>query len=586
MPRAPFYALLTAILAVGACADRPASVAPVKPDATTAAATPPNNEVSAYGLLLAGEAALDEGRLGAASDYFSRADLGAGGSTYLGRKAFLAALQAGDVPKAALLAPTGDDVDESTRRLGVLVRGVEAMAEGKYKDANALFTSPTVGAPNNLVAALLSRWAAAGAGDKAAALAAPPQTSDPLGQFVATLAYAEICDHLGKATDAETQYKALLTAGDTAGLIAQDYGGFLERRGRWDDAAALYKTALQREPDDPQLARALARAQRHGPAPQRPTLLQGAAKTLIIPAESLQAQKQDEGALAYLRLALRLDPAMDDAWVLAGDLILPNDVEAARAAFGHVGPKSDRYVMARNKLAWSYDNAGDHAAALKLARETAAAVPASREANETLADLLRSNDQYGEAVSVATKLIDAASTPDWRLYYLRASTYQEAGDWPKAEADLKTALGLEPQQPELLNFLGYSWIDRGEHLNEALAMVQQASSAEPQSGAIIDSVGWGYYRLGDYKTAVDRLEEAVSLEPSDADVNNHLGDAYWRAGRKTEAVFQWRRVLTLEPTDELKAKVDAKLASPLGPDAPEPKPPEPAPSPPQKAPTS
>ena len=112
------------------------------------------------------------------------------------------------------------------------------------------------------------------------------------------------------------------------------------------------------------------------------------------------------------------------------------------------------------------------------------------------------------------------------------------------------------------------------------------ASAEPQSGAIIDSVGWGYYRLGDYKTAVDRLEEAVSLEPADADVNNHLGDAYWRAGRKTEAVFQWRRVLTLQPDDDLKAKVEAKLASPLGPDAPQPKPLEPAPGAAQKAPSS
>ena len=238
-------------------------------------------------------------------------------------------------------------------------------------------------------------------------------------------------------------------------------------------------------------------------------------------------------------------------------------------AYAHAKPGSSQYVIARDKLAWSYENDGDHATALKLARETLQGLPTSRDAAVTLADLLRSNDLYDESAAVLSRLIERPGVaPDWRLYFLRASAYEESGDWPKAEADLQTALKVRPDEPELLNFLGYAWIDRGEHLKEALGMVQKAVDANPQSGAMIDSLGWGYYRLGDYKTAVARLEEAVGLEPADPDVNNHLGDAYWRVGRRIEAQFQWRRVLTLDPGDKLRAQVEAKLASPLGPDAP------------------
>ena len=127
---------------------------------------------------------------------------------------------------------------------------------------------------------------------------------------------------------------------------------------------------------------------------------------------------------------------------------------------------------------------------------------------------------------------------------------------------------LRPDEPELLNYLGYSWIDRGIRLKEALAMVEKAVAANPRSGAMVDSLGWAYYRLGDYKQAVEKLEQAVELEAGDPEVNDHLGDAYWKVGRRDEAQFQWRRVLTLKPDDKIRLRAQAKLASPLGPDGP------------------
>jgi Flp pilus assembly protein TadD len=280
--------------------------------------------------------------------------------------------------------------------------------------------------------------------------------------------------------------------------------------------------------------------------------------------------KQTQVALAYLRLLLRLDPARDDAWVMVGDLMQGSgDVESARAAYSHPKAGSPDFPAAQAKLAWTYQSADDKPTALKLAR--AAAASGDLDSRINLADLLRSDEQYAEAVKVLDNVIAEQKTPDWRLLYSRGVANERLNRWTEGQADLQAALKEHPDEPELLNYLGYSWIDRGEHLQEALAMVEKAVASDPRSGAMVDSLGWAYYRLGDYKQAVQRLEDAVELEAGDPEINNHLGDAYWKVGRKDEAQFQWRRVLTLKPDDKIKASAEAKLASGLGPDGPTPK---------------
>jgi Flp pilus assembly protein TadD len=245
------------------------------------------------------------------------------------------------------------------------------------------------------------------------------------------------------------------------------------------------------------------------------------------------------------------------------------DAEGARAAYQRPKPGSVAYAAAQSKLAWSHQQDGDPETALRVAQ--AAALSGDETARLTLADLLRANDRHAEAVEILSTLI-AEKPDDWRLLYARGVSYERMKDWPKAEADLLAALKLEPDDPELLNYLGYSWIDRGERLAEALAMVEKAVATNPKSGAMVDSLGWAHYRLGDYKKAVETLERAVELEAGDPEINNHLGDAYWRVGRRDEAMFQWRRVLTLDPDERIKADAEAKLASGLGPDGPAPAP--------------
>ena len=398
----------------------------------------------------------------------------------------------------------------------------------------------------------------------------PQVRGDRLVDYFGQLGQASLYERARRYDEAETDFKALAEGGNPTEMSVLAYGEFLERRGRKVDAVALYGDSLRREPDSIAVKQAIARAQSGKAAPPLPTLREGAAQAMLAPSASMISGKQASLGLAYLRLVLRLDPTRDEAWVMVGDLLLSQgDSEGARLAYSHPKAGSIEFGAAQAKLAWTYQAADDKESALKVAR--VAAQSGDRDARVTLADLLRADERYAEAIAVLDPLVAEAKTPDWRLLYSRGVANERMGRWPEAQADLQAALKLRPEEPELLNYLGYSWIDRGEHLKEAMAMVERAVAADPRSGAMVDSLGWAYYRLGDYKSAVAKLEEAVELEAGDPEINNHLGDAYWRVGRRDEAHFQWRRVLTLKPDDKIKSSAETKLASGLGPDGPTPK---------------
>jgi tetratricopeptide (TPR) repeat protein len=522
---------------------------------------------SPYGLFLAGQGALNDGRGAEAAVYFEQARVGGDDSEGLvSERAFTAALLAGDISRAAAQAPKGEAASEAGKRLGDLVQGVEYMAQDKPKLAVPLLSADTVGFPHKSLAALLAPWAAAMAGDVDGSLVRPQVRGDKVVDYFGMLGQAYLYERAKRYDEAETDFKVLTGGGTPGDMVTLAYGGFLERRGRKVDALALYGKALAAEPRNSILQSAQDRAASAKAAPPpAPTLKQGAAQSAMAPAASMLAAKQDQFGLAYLRLALRLDPNLNGAWLMVGDLMEgAGDPDSARLAYGKPKPGSPEYPSARAKLAWSYQAAKDPETALKLAREAAATGDA--DAKVTLADILRVNEKFAESAEVLSTVI--GPDPDWRLLYARGIAYDRSGRWVEGERDLQAALKLQPDDSELLNYLGYSWIDRGEHLAEALAMVQKAVGVNPRSGAMVDSLGWAYYRLGDYKKAVETLEGAIELEAGDPDINNHLGDAYWRVGRRDEAQFQWRRVLTLEPEAKLKAEVEQKLASGLGPNGP------------------
>jgi Flp pilus assembly protein TadD len=561
MPSALRIAWISPLLTLAACA----TAAP-PPTANNASVPASVGGQSAYGLFLAGQSAINTGEGTAAAGYFARAAGAADGADapFVETHAFTAALLAGDIKGAAAIAPVADD-DIVLRRLANLTVAVDDLAAGKAARARTLLGQ--VGEPYAGAAALLTPFAAAKAGDGEAAIALPVIANDPVATYFAGLDQGILFEHLHRYDEAETAFRALIVRGDPGALASLNLGAFLERRGRSADAVAIYDEGLGRAPGDPALIAARARAQGRRPAPAMESLDASAAEALTAMASTLVVRKQNEAALAFLRLALRLDPERDAAWLLVGDILSDlGDKDAARTAYLAPKPGLPDYVAARDKLAWSLQADGRKDEAMEVARAAVASEPENREASTNLADLLRADERYVESVAILDKLIAAqGETPDWRLLYMRAVDYQQSDRWPEAERDLNLALKQRPDEPELLNFLGYSWIDRGENLKEALAMVQKAVDSDPKSGAMTDSLGWGYYRLGDYQTAVDKLELAVSLEAGDPDINNHLGDAYWRVGRRVEARFQWNRVLTLEPEPKLRAEVEAKLRNGLGP---------------------
>ncbi|ACG77772.1 TPR domain protein [Phenylobacterium zucineum HLK1] len=547
------------LVLLGACATTPP--ADDLPGVPTAAAD------TAYGMFLAGNAALNEGRSDEAARFLEMARARSGDEAAVAERAFTAALLAGDIDKAAELAPDGPAASEPARRMGRLVQAVEAIADGKGRLAYEQLSGEAIGFPHRGAAALLAPWAAAQAGDVEASLVRPQVRGDLSVDFFGQLGQAYLFERARRFDEAETDFKAV-TAGETPSeLTVLAYGGFLERRGRRAEAVKLYDAALQRTPGSLQLQAARERAAAGRSAPAAPTVKEGAALAMLAPAATMIAARQGQIGLAYLRLALRLDPGRNDAWLMVGDFLQSGgDVEGARAAYARPKPGSPEYGAAQAKLAWSYQSEDRTETALKLAR--AAAATGDPDARLTLSDLLRANGEYAESVQLLGELIAESATPDWRLYYARGAALAQMDRWKDAEADLQAALKLRPDEPELLNFLGYSWIDRGERLEEAMAMVEKAVASNPRSGAMIDSLGWAHYRMGDYKAAVEKLEQAVELEAGDPEINNHLGDAYWMAGRKDEAVFQWRRVLTLKPDAKIQADAEAKLASGLGPQAP------------------
>jgi len=519
---------------------------------------------SAYGMFLAGSAALQEGRNSDAARFLELARTQSGDDPAVAERAFTAALMAGDIQKAALMAPEGPTASEPGKRLGRLVKVVAALGEGKGKVAKAELANDGIGFPHRAAAALLGPWVSASVGDVEGSTVRPQLRGDAGVDYFGQIGQAHLFERARRYDEAETDFKAVTSSENPSEIAVMAYGAFLERRGRRPEALALYDAALKRNPSNLGLKAARARTAAKKAAPPAPTLKEGAAFALLAPAATMISAKQESIGLAYLRMALSLDSQRNDAWLMLGDLLQQNgDVDGARAAYLKPKPNTAEFPAAQAKLAWSYQSAGDKEGALKLARTAAAT--GDTEARTTLSDLLRANEHYPEAITLLDSLIAEAKAPDWQLYYARGQAHERSGHWKEAEADLSQALKLRPDEAELLNYLGYAWIDRGERLTEAMGMVERAVASNPRSGAIVDSLGWAHYRLGDYKKAVEVLEQAVELEAGDPEINNHLGDAYWMVGRKDEAGFQWRRVLTLKPDDKIKADAEKKLASGLGP---------------------
>ena len=526
-------------------------------------APPEPREADSYADHLVGRLAnLRQDHAAAADRYFAALQREPGNDALLSG-AVLASLASGDAARArqaARMAPR-----TNAPAYAHFVRAADSMAAGRNGAAADELVRAEGSAAEELIARMMQVWAQAAGGqvDDVVVDLAPLASIRPYGGLFA-YQQAMALDFAGRNEEAITTYAAAADSGSFLPPAIERHAGLLARMGRRDEALALLAQSINST--NPALAAAHDRLLAGRPInAERLTTARGAAVGLYGLAAIFHQESDATNALAALTLALMLDPQLDAAHLMFAQVQSALGHPAlARAALARIPSTSPYASSALVMNAWTLVDEGRSDEALALTR--AAGEAGDVRAMRAMADMYRNLQRYEEAEPIYTELI-ASAPNDWRLYFSRGAARERLGRWPEAEADFQRALEISPQQPEVLNYLGYSWIDRGERLQEALAMIQRAVELRPSSGAIIDSLGWAYYRLGDYAQAVDHLEHAVQLEPADATLNDHLGDVYWRLGRRIEARFQWQRALTLEPGN--RAPIEAKLERGL-PDEPPP----------------
>jgi tetratricopeptide (TPR) repeat protein len=263
------------------------------------------------------------------------------------------------------------------------------------------------------------------------------------------------------------------------------------------------------------------------------------------------------------RLALYLKPNFPVMQILLGDILeADNRLEPALDVYTAIDKKSPFSWSARLRAGALLDRLGRTDDAVKILRDMARENAGEDGPLVNLGDILRGRERFKEAVEAydeAIKRLPVLDKRHWTLLYARGIALERSNQWLRAETDFQKALEFEPNQPYVLNYLGYTWIERRKNLDQAQEMIRQAVKLRPNDGYIVDSLGWGYYQLGNFENAVKELERAVELRPQDPVINDHLGDAYWKVGRHREATFQWNRSLSLNPEADLIPKIRKKL---------------------------
>ena len=290
---------------------------------------------------------------------------------------------------------------------------------------------------------------------------------------------------------------------------------------------------------------------------------EGLAEAFFTLATVLADQADDTFTLLNTRIAVALRPDHVEAQLMTARVLDKlQQYDLAVAAYARVPEGDPAYVAAVVGQAGAYVSAGKVAEAAASLKALADKFPKDSGVLTAYGDTLRRQNQCDIAIGVysqAIALIAKPDTGDWPLFYRRGGCELTQGDWPAAETDYKAALVLAPNEPRLLNELGYGYVDRGEHLDKALAMIQKGVALAPDQGYIIDSLAWAYFRLGRYGDAVAPQEKASVLMPIDAVVTDHLGDVYWMVGRKREAQYQWHRALSFHPEDKAATRIHLKL---------------------------
>ena len=549
-------AVLALAFSAGACAN------------VNADSAAPSGDDTSFGTYLSAHVAAGQHDLTSAAKLYQSTLADNPDDAEVANRAFLYTAASGDIDKAVELAKKVVDANADDRAAR-LALAVGELKHGNYARARAQLAASGKGPFTTLTLLLVDGWSAEGAGDIDTALKDMDALATAGGtpQLV-TYNKALVFDLAGRDAEAEANYKAALQVSGNGPRANEAYGRFLERHGRAAEAKALYEKLKASDSLQPLADSGLARIAA-GDKPDRlvNSPQEGAAEGLFSIAVALNDATSADIAILYLRLALYLQPDFDLAKIVLADRFETlKKYDDAITVYRSIDDKSPYRAAAIVQVAIDEGRLGNNDKAIDDLKDVVGKAPNDAAAWTSLADAYRSAGKDQEAVDAYTKAIALLNPPDkddWQVYFARAVCEENLKQYAATEADLNTALKISPNQPQVMNYLGYTWVDQGRNLPQALALLEKARALSPYDGYIVDSVGWAYFRLAKYKLAAEALQAAVLLVPGDPTINEHLGDAYWMSGRRLDARFQWNHALAFNTDPKAKADIEKKLANGL-----------------------
>ena len=535
------------------------------PAAAKQSAKPDLGQNTFIGNYLSGRQAQRDGDLSAAAAYYVAALSQKPETPGLLRQAFIVNLIEGNMKTAVKLAKEHlkEEPEQSIAQLTVIVDHIK---HKRFKDAEALLDKQSDQGLSLFTKPILTAWARYGRGKKSEALKALSPLEDKKGvENLVEIHQALILQLTGKAEEASKLLTGVIERQSPPSSRAVHLlGAMLERAGDTERAKAIYQLYLDEHPVSRLMEPALERlASGKKPPLAIKDARDGSAEALYDIGSSLRSQRAHETAIALIRMATYLKPDFPVARYILADILQTDErLEQAVAEYDAVNSKSAYGWSAQLQAAAILGDLKRADEAVARLQKLAKLRPNLPDPHLHMGDVHRRMEAYGKAAEAYTAAIERVKEPQpqhWSLFYARGIALERDKRWKASEKDLLKALDLRPDQPYVLNYLGYTWIDQGQQLDRATDMIKKAVSLAPNDGFIADSLGWAYYRLEKFDKAVDELERAVELRPQDPVINDHLGDAYWKVGRKLEARFQWKRALSLDPEKDLVPKIKSKL---------------------------
>ena len=571
--RGPITAIaVPSLIAIAGCAEVPLprafqSAQTAGVEVASAQVTPsryPTGKSSA-GNYLAGRFAHKVGDFSKAADFLNYALGKDPENRSLLRRAYMVSIADGRMTEAADLAGRLYKVEPNAPLAGTTL-AVDEIRRGKLADAQKRLKSQRVRGFNRYIVPLVLGWTQVGQGKVDEGLATMKPLKDYPGfSTIYRLHVGMVQDYAGDNAAAEKSYLAASKETKRLSLrVVQALGSLYERTGRADEAKALYLKYKKENPESLILNPALDRLEKGGkPAKVISTAQQGVAEAFFNLSGSLTQDNSAQLALIFGRMALALRSEFPLAQLLVGGILegLGRQKDAI-ALYDSIPAASPLKWTARLRKAASLNSLGKKNEAIDQLKAMANEERTRTDALIDLGDMLRAGKRFNESVSAydrAVQRIDAIDKRHWAILYSRGIALERSKQWSRAEKDFLHALKLNPEQPYVLNYLGYTWVDQGVNIKRARRMIERAVELRPNDGYIVDSLGWALYRMKDYPAAVKQLERAVELRPQDATINDHLGDAYWTVGRHIEARFQWRRALALDPEPEFIDGIKEKI---------------------------